>query len=191
MIISITEYVDELHKYLSDNLSKYFGIASKKTEEISEGSQFASFAEIYDYTMPSSALVDGYPSKCPVIVIRLDNRSDINKYTISLCICVSYNAVSEREKARPIAQELNVFEFDETQTDYETESDRELIKTSILYTDIIYNLLLNNKELAIENIQYEMPSADLPEFPYCITTITFDTILNRRMIGQDPYADLY
>ena len=191
MIISITEYIDELYKYLTANLVQTYGIASKVDTNITNDHIFASMSDIYIGTMPACYLSGPYPAKCPSMVIRLDSQNEDNSFTISLCLCVCYSSISENEKAKPVEGAFNRYTFDNKSQEYTTNADAALWKTSVLYTEKIYNLLMNNKTLAIENLAAEHVTSDLPDFPYAVSTITFDTKINRSYIGQNPYDNLY
>lgn len=188
-IITITQFVNALTDYLEDCFEDYHGLSFKCNANDPDSGENISKPYIYQYLMPSSELVDGYPNKSPCIVITVDNRND-NTYSLTLHLCVSYAAVSEKEKVHKVAAGSDVYEYSE-EDGYDTQSDIELYKSSLLFNDLVYNMLKQNRGLGLNNIQSELPTPDLEDFPYSISGITFEVHLNHFSIGQDPVADLY
>lgn len=144
--------------------------------------------EIYLFTMPSSAIIDGYPSRCPAIVLTLDGRDD-SSYLITAHLCVSCASISEQEIARPNKDNPNYTVG--TGEGYDTASDNDLIIMSILFTDQITNYLMNCTEMSLSQISPEYQSADLDEFPYAVSSVSFRLLVNKEHIGQNPYGSYY
>lgn len=186
-IFTITQFIDALTEYLNDSFKDYSGLAFKCSNDPNSGDN-TSKPFIYQYLMPSSDLIEGYPNKSPCIVITVDNRND-NTYNLSVHLCVRYDSISEKEKVHQV-DASDIYEYSD-EDGYETQSDVELYKSSLLFNDLVYNLLKTNRGLNLQNIQSELPQPDLIEFPYSTSTITFEVQLNSRNIGQDAYNDLY
>ena len=62
---------------------------------------------------------------------------------------------------------------------------------SILFTDQITNYLMNCTEMSLSQISPEYQSADLDEFPYAVSSVSFRLLVNKEHIGQNPYDSLY
>lgn len=171
----------KLIKYLQDKLTedKYF-INYKSTTDPNEFER--AIPTIYMLTMPSSDIIDGYPARCPAIVLTLEGR-DEESYTVAAHLCVSCASISEQEIARPDDKLPNIYNVGEGEG-YNTVSDEDLLTMGILFTDQISNYLYNSLELSISDISVEYPTADLEDFPYAISTITFKLITNKAKINQ-------
>lgn len=187
MLIHILDYIAKLHEYLESALNDN-GIAFKPTTD-AETAAFTTHPHVYELTMPSTSLKGDYPSDCPAIVIRLDAQND-NTYTISLAICISYVAKSDAEIAIPDGGGL--YHFDASAGNPDTDSDVSLLRSSIQYTEKIVDLLHKFTGFTIDNIAVDLPTANLPDFPYAVSVVTFDAEINRGRVGQHAsYEDLY
>lgn len=145
--------------------------------------------DVFTFTMPSSALVDGYPARCPCICITLDGRDNFT-YDVTLHLCISNASLSEKEMARPdtkIPGRYNVGDGD----GYSTEGDSDLIAESILFTDQINQYLENYTAADIRSITVEYVDADLADYPYAISTIYFKMNVNISKIGERPFDNFY
>ena len=147
-----------------------------------------SVPDIYCFTMPSSAIIDTYPAKCPSICITLDGRDDYN-YIITVNLCISSASRSDKEMANP-TETPNLYEMGESD-EYTTESDDDLIVESILFTDQIYNYIMNYTGSDISEMSVEYPDVSLPDFPYAISSVSFKMAVNQSHIGQNPYDSCY
>lgn len=143
---------------------------------------------IYCFTMPSSAIVDSYPAKCPSICITLDGRDDYS-YNITTHLCISSASRSDKEMANP-TETPNLYEMGEGD-EYTTESDDDLIIESILFTDQIYNYIMNYMGADITEVAVEYPDVSLPDFPYAISNVSFKMTVDRDHINNNPYNDMY
>lgn len=188
MIISITNFIDDLTNYFEEAFKDYEGLAYKCSCDPNSGEQTA-HPDIYQYLMPSSMLVDGYPSRSPCIVLCVDSLEQ-DVYSCSAHACVRYDAIAEQEKAHKIAGTDNLYEYSDADG-YNTVSDIQLYKSSLLFTTHIHKLLCNYTNVPLENISVELPDPSLPDFPYSISCINFTVKLNRTNIGKDPYNSLY
>lgn len=184
--MNIIQAVKEIANYLSNCFEKdkfylnYKGTTDPENFEVKK-------PDIYIFTCPSSAMIDGYPSSCPCIVLTLDGR-DNSTYDITANLCISSSSISEQEKARPNGD--NTFDVGEGEG-YSTEADDDLILESILFTDQICNYIYNFTQLDISNISVEYPDVSLPDFPYAVSSVSFNVSVNLSHIAQNPYNDLY
>lgn len=182
----ITQIIEKLAQYLQGNLeADKHTLQYKSTVEMSEFE--TSIPQIYKYTMPSSTLIDGYPARCPAIVITLDGRDDAI-YDVTLHLCVSNVSVNDKEKAYKVGE--NCYEMGESDV-YNTSGDYDLIVESILFTDQIYNYMSNCKELDVSDINIIYTDADLTEYPYATSSVSFKVGCNKSHVGQDPYHEYY
>lgn len=188
-ITSITQFMDKLYEYISLSFKDYKGLAYKCNTSPDDGS-YTSQPEIYKYLMPSSELVDDYPVKSPCIVLTVDSAEGDNNYTLSVHLCVKYDSVASNEVARKVAGSDNLYEFD-IGTTYSTNSDLELYKSALLFTEFVHNKICMNKDLNITDITVTLPEPTLPEFPYATSAVTFKTQINAFKVAQNPYHDLY
>mgnify|MGYP003289594334 CR=1 FL=1 len=186
-IITITQFVDALTDYLEESFEDYHGLSFKCSNDPNSGDN-TSKPYIYQYLMPSSELIDGYPNKSPCLVITVDNRNN-NDYSLTVHLCVRYDSIAEKEKVHKVA-DSDIYEYSDDEG-YDTQSDIELYKSSLLFNDLVYNLLKQNRGLGLTNIQSELPSPELADFPYSISSVTFDVHLNQFSVSQDPVSDLY
>lgn len=184
--MNIIQAVKEIANYLSNCFEKdKFYLQYKSTTNPEEFE--VKKPDIYIFTCQSSALIDGYPARCPCIVLTLDGRDD-STYDITINLCISSASVSEQEKARQ--NNDNSFNVGDGEG-YSTESDDDLIIESILFTDQVTNYIYNFTQLDISNINVEYPDVNLPDFPYAISSVSFKVAVNLEHRGQDPYNDLY
>jgi hypothetical protein len=186
--MNIVKAFEILASYLRKHLAndKYF-IQYKSTIDPEEFE--ASVPDIFCFTCPSSAIVDSYPAKCPCIVLTLDGRDDTS-YDITANLCISSASRSEQEMARPVEGNQNLYNVGEGEG-YSTESDEDLIIESILFTDQICNYIYNFTTLDVSEISVTYPDVSLPDFPYCISSVSFKLSVNLEHRGQNPFNDLY
>lgn len=185
--MTIVQAVEALAKYLHEKLTlDQYSLQYKSTTEPDEFETH--IPDIYCFTMPSSAIIDSYPARCPSICLTLDGRDDYN-YTITAHLCISSASRCDKEMANP-TQVPNVYEMGEGD-EYTTESDDDLIVESILFTDQIYNYIMNYTAADMAEVTVEYPDVSLPDFPYAISSVSFKMIINPAFIGQNPYNDLY
>lgn len=186
--MTIVQAIKSLAEYLQGRLAedKYY-LQYKSTTNPEEFE--AAVPSIYCFTMPSSAIIDTYPAKCPCICITLDGRDDTS-YTITLHLCISSASVSEQEMATPVEGQKNLYNVGEGEN-YNTDSDADLLIEGILFTDQIFNYVSNFTLLALDEISVEYPSVDLPDFPYAVSSVSFKMSVNLSRAGQDPYNLLY
>ncbi len=178
--MNIIQAVNSLAEYLQTKLTedKYY-LQYKSTTDPAEFE--AVVPSIYCFTMPSSAIIDTYPAKCPCICITLDGR-DAYSYSITLHLCISSASVSEQETAVPVKGSQNLYNVGKGEN-YNTESDSDLLIEGILFTDQISHYISNFTLFALDGISVEYPSVDLPDFPYAISSISFKMSVNRDNIG--------
>lgn len=186
--MTIVQAIKSLAEYLQGRLAedKYY-LQYKSTTNPEEFE--AAVPSIYCFTMPSSAIIDTYPAKCPCICITLDGRDDTS-YSITLHLCISSASVSEQEMATPVEGQKNLYNVGEGEN-YNTDSDTDLLIEGILFTDQIFNYVSNFTLLALDEISVEYPSVDLPDFPYAVSSVSFKMSVNLSRVGQDPYSSLY
>ena len=186
--MTIVQAIKTLAEYLQGRLTedKYY-LQYKSTTNPEEFE--AAVPSIYCFTMPSSAIIDTYPAKCPCICITLDGRDDTS-YSITLHLCISSASVSEQEMATPVEGQKNLYNVGEGEN-YNTDSDSDLLIEGILFTDQIFNYVSNFTLLALDEISVEYPSVDLPDFPYAVSSVSFKMSVNLSRVGQDPYSSLY
>ena len=187
-ILNITNYITALHDYLAHSFEHY-GLAFHADKDPASGEN-TNKPEIYDYLMPATALNDGYPARCPCIVITVDSQAADNTYSLALHTCVCYAAVANNEKVHQVNGEINRYEYG-TEGGYDTNADVELYKSSLLLTEFVHDALCKATALNVRNISVELPAPDLQDFPYCISTVRFDTQLNFIKAGQNAYHDYY
>ena len=184
--MNIIQAVKEIANYLSNCFEKdKFYLNYKSTTDPEEFE--VKKPEIFIFTCPSSSMIDGYPARCPCIVLTLDGRDD-STCEITANLCVSSSSLSEQEKARLNLD--NTFTVGEGEG-YTTESDEDLIIESILFTDQITNYLYNFTQLDINNINVEYPDVSLPDFPYAVSCVSFKVSVNLEHRGQDPFSQYY
>lgn len=178
--MNIIQAVRSLAEYLKNKLEegKYY-LQYKSTTDPSEFE--ASVPSIYCFTMPSSAIIDTYPAKCPCICITLDGRGE-STYSITLHLCISSSSLSEKEMATPVEGSRNLYDVGKGEN-YNTESDDDLLIEGILFTDQVYNYISNWTSFDISEVTIEYPSVDLPDFPYAISSVSFKMGVNRDNIG--------
>lgn len=186
--MTIIQAIKSLAEYLQTKLTedKYY-LQYKSTTDPAEFE--AAVPSVYCFTMPSSAIIDTYPAKCPCICITLDGRDD-HSYSITLHLCISSASASEQEIAVPVGGVRNLYNVGAGEN-YNTESDNDLLIEGILFTDQIANYMYNWTAIDVSEISIEYPSVDLPDFPYAISSISFKMSINRDMIGQNPYDSFY
>lgn len=188
-IISITQYIDRLYEYLTGFFDDYHGIAAKSNDE-PFGGEFLNKPYIYRYLMPSCDLCGQYPSKSPCIVITVDSQDDNTTYSITLHLCVKYDAISEAEKARPIPGAVGAYEFVESD-DYNTNADVELYKESLIFTELLTSVLYKNQGLSISDVTSELPDPTLPDHPYCVSSISFKAKVNVAEVNVKAAYDSF
>lgn len=200
--MNIIQAVKEIANYLSNCFEKdkfYLQYKSTTNPEEFETKK----PDIYIFTCPSSSLKDGYPSRCPSVVITLDGRDD-SEYSITVNLCVSSSSLAKQEIAvRNDDNSYTVGEYDgplpvgehegetDSDVDCDTESDNDLIIESILFTEQVCNYIYNFTDLDINNISVEYPDVSLPDHPYAISSVSFKVSVNLEHRGQNPYNDLY
>lgn len=174
---TIIEHLQSLKKYLDERLEG--DINSLRYKSTIEPDMFSTQKpEIYLFTMPSSGLVDGYPSKCPCMCITLDGREGENQYAIGVHLCVSNGSTSEAEKAIRVGE--NKYQFNSDNRDYTTDADEDLVVESILFTNQIYNYIRNYTQVNVTDLSLEYPDVSLPDFPYAISNLTFKIQIDDR-----------
>lgn len=188
MIISITDFINDLTEYFEEAFKDYHGLAYKCSCDPNSGENTA-HPDIYQYLMPSSMLENGYPVKSPCIVLCIDELTQ-DGYSCSVHACVSYSAIAEQEKVHKVPGEENVYEYSEADG-YDTVSDVQLYKSSLLFTTHLHQLLCNYTRVPLENITVELPNPALPDFPHSVSAISFTVKPNRFNIGTCAYHDLY
>ena len=188
-ITNIIQYVDALYEYLSECFDDYHGLSYKDESNPDSGSN-TSKPVIYKFLCPSSDCIDEYPARCPALCISLDERSSASTYRLAITTCVQYSSVSNREKIEKASQDSEKWKYLD-EDGYDTKSDVELYTASLMLSDFVFNKLSMNKKLNINNLSVELPDSSLPDFPYSISTITFETSLNLSQIAQNPYHDMY
>ena len=151
--MNIIQAVKEIASYLSQCFEKdKFYLNYKSTTDPEEFETRK--PEIFIFTCPSSAMIEGYPARCPCVVLTLDGRDD-SEYSLTANLCISSSSLSEQEKARPnVDKTFTLGEGD----GYNTESDEDLIIESILFTDQVCDYIYNFTQLDINNISVEYPS---------------------------------
>ena len=186
--MNIIQAVNSLAEYLQTKLTedKYY-LQYKSTTDPTEFE--AAVPSIYCFTMPSSAIIDTYPAKCPCICITLDGR-DESSYSITLHLCISSASISEQEMAVPVKGSQNLYNVGEGEN-YNTESDSDLLIEGILFTDQISRYISNFTLFALDEISVEYPSVDLPDFPYAVSSVSFKMSVNLSRAGENPYNTLY
>ena len=186
--MTIVQAIKSLAEYLQSRLSedKYY-LQYKSTTNPDEFE--ASIPSIYCFTMPSSAIIDSYPAKCPCICITLDGRDDTS-YNITVHLCISSASISEQEMAVPVEGAQNLYNVGEGEN-YTTESDSDLLIEGILFTDQIARYMYNYTSMDVSEISIEYPSVDLPDFPYAISSVSFKMSVNLSRIGENAYDSLY
>lgn len=181
------------------NLAKYL---SEKFTEDNDTLQYKSTTKPYDYktaipsiycfTVPSSALVDTYPAKCPCVCITLDGRDDYH-YDITLHLCIGSPSKCEKEITTPIEVEgikMPIYELGEGD-DYTTEADDDLLIESILFTDQVARYMANYTAIDHSETRVMYPEVDLPDFPYAVSEISFRMSVNIDHIGSRPFDEYY
>lgn len=215
--MTIIQAVEEIANYLSNCFKKdKFYIQYKSTTNPEEFE--TKTPEIYIFTCPSSSLKEGYPSRCPSIVLTLDGRDDYT-YDITVNLCISSASLSKKEVAtknndgsftvgeydgelhgigadnKNVDGSLSVGEVEQgkekSDIKCDTEADVDLVIESILFTDQICNYIYNFTELNISNIAVEYPDVNLPDSPYAISAVSFKVSVNLEHRDQNPYNDLY
>lgn len=185
--MTIVKAIQNLVSYLQMKLTEdKYGLQYKSTTEPDEFE--VSIPDIYMFTVPSSALIDSYPAKCPCICITLDGRDDYN-YNVSLHLCISNVSTSDKEMANP-TKVPNVYELG-TGEEYSTIADEDLLVEGILFTDQIYNYMMNYSAADISELSVEYPEVDLPDFPYAVSTVSFKMAVNVPNIGARLYDEYY
>lgn len=186
--MTIVQAIKSLAEYLQSRLSedKHY-LQYKSTTNPDEFE--ASIPSIYCFTMPSSAIIDSYPAKCPCICITLDGRDDTS-YNITLHLCISSASISDQEMAVPVEGHTNLYNVGEGEN-YTTESDSDLLIEGILFTDQISRYMYNYTSMDISEISIEYPSVDLPDFPYAVSSVSFKMSVNLSRVGENPYDSLY
>lgn len=188
MLVTITDFIDDLTNYFENAFEDYEGLSYKCSNDPNSGENTA-HPDIFQYLMPSSMLIDGYPSKSPCIVLCVDSLEQ-DTYSCSVHACIRYDSISEQEKVQKIPSADNLYEYLDTDG-YNTVSDVQLYKSSLLFTTHIHKLLCNYTNVPLDNITVELPDPSLPDFPYSISSVNFNVKLNRTKIGMDPYGSLY
>lgn len=186
--MTIVQTIQELAQYLKQQLASdrdYLQYKSTANPDEYE----TSVPAIYCFTVPSSAIVDTYPAKCPSICITLNGRDDY-KYSVTINLCISSVSRSSKEIASPTSIS-NIYTFNAEDNTYSTESDDDLIIESILFTDQIYNYIMNYVAVEISELIVEYPDVSLPDFPYAISAVSFKLAANQDHIGQNPFSDYY
>lgn len=185
--MDIIRAVKKLAEYLNTRFSEdKFYLQYKSTLQPNEFEVCT--PTIYTFTAPSSELVDGYyPAKCPCVVLTLDAREDYN-YTLTANLCISNVSTSEREMAHKLAD--NLYKIGEGEN-YTTEADLDLVMLSIMFTDQVYNYMKQYKELNVSNVLVNYPEVSLPDFPYAISSVTFQISINISEVGQIAFHDYY
>ena len=210
--MTIIQAVKEIANYLSNCFEKdKFYIQYKSTTNPEEFE--TKTPEIYIFTCPSSELIEGYPARCPSIVLTLDGRDD-STYDITVNLCISSASLSKQEIAiKNNDGSFTVGEYDgpltvgedngsstvgeveernkESDVNCDTRADRDLVIESILFTDQICNYIYNFTELNISNIAVDYTDVSLPDSPYAISSVSFKVSVNLEHRGQNPYNDLY
>lgn len=191
--MTIVKAIQDLAVYLSKKFTEDKNTLQYKstTEPYDYG---VSIPAIYCFTVPSSALVDTYPAKCPCICITLDGRDDYN-YNITLHLCISSASRSDKETTVPCLDDEgkpipNHYEFLEGH-DYTTESDDDLLIESILFTDQVARYMANYTAIDHNETFVQYPQVDLPDFPYAVSEISFRLSVNIDKIGQNPFEQYY
>ena len=186
--MTIVQAIKSLAEYLQSRLSedKYY-LQYKSTTNPDEFE--AAVPSIYCFTMPSSAIIDSYPAKCPCICITLDGRDDTS-YNITLHLCISSASISDQEMAVPIEGHTNLYNVGEGEN-YTTESDSDLLIEGVLFTDQISRYISNFTLFALDEISVEYPSVDLPDFPYAVSSVSFKMSVNLSRVGENAYDSLY
>lgn len=185
--MTIVNTIQLIAAYLKAKLTEDKNTLQYKSTTVPSDFEVA-IPDIYCFTMPSSTVIDSYPARCPAICITLDGRDNYN-YTVSLHLCISSASKSSKEVAIPTAMP-NTYEMG-TSEEYDTNADDDLLIESILFTDQIYNYILQFTTFAVSDLSVEYPSVDLPDYPYAVSRVTFSVVVNQANIGGRPYDDFY
>lgn len=185
--MTIVNTIQLIAAYLKAKLTEDKNTLQYKSTTVPSDFEVA-IPDIYCFTMPSSTIIDSYPARCPAICITLDGRDNYN-YTVSLHLCISSASKSSKEVAIP-TDIPNIYEMG-TSEEYDTNADDDLLIESILFTDQIYNYILQFTTFAVSDLSVEYPSVDLPDYPYAVSRVTFNVVVNQANIGGRPYDDFY
>lgn len=189
-LVSVTDYIDKIYDHLEDAFKDYHGLAYKDSTDPDSGSN-TSKPDIYKYLMPSSDLIEGYPAKSPAIVIAIDSIDADHNANISLYLCVKYEAVSEKEKVKKVLGS-DYYEY-LTDAGYDLQNvDVDLYKTSLRFTEYVFNIMSNCTSLDINDLSINLPQADLPDYPYAVSSVSFNININPFKVSQQmPFVDTY
>lgn len=187
--MTIVESVELLAQYMREKFEELkYSIQYKSAQSPREFE--ASAVKVYAFTMPSSDIVDGYPNKCPCVVLTVDGRND-DGYTVTAHICINSPSISEREVAHP-TKIPNLYDVGTGASDnYDTAADVDLLIESLIITEQTYNIIARNTGKILSSISMETPSPDLPDFPYAVSSVQFVINPNPEKIGENGFVEFY
>lgn len=185
--VSIVDYIEHIKAYLDGYFKGSYGVSYHSNVEPKSGEN-TSVPEVYAGLMPSTALNEEYPARCPCIVITWDSMTGEGVYNITLHLCVGYASISDAEKVRPVKGKPGFFEYIEGEA-YDTNADSALWKASSIFSESVFKAVLNDTELSVQNAFIEPVDASLPDYPYAISQIHFEIIPNRQNVGIQMSVD--
>ena len=178
--MSITEFINILCGRIRD----HFRVPAKMIEGFAyrkdETGEAVHMPTVYPFTVPTAELSDGMPKKTPCVVVTVPEcvkiAADCVTYRVRLALCVCYPGISSDEWCEPVGTN----EYEEATGDENSDSGLELIKTSFLFSEQILRALDCAHDLSISEVTFEPCDADLQDYPYAVSAISFTTRIIRR-----------
>lgn len=185
--MNITEFVEVLRlrlaEHFRDGAKMVEGLAYRKDET---GAAVHAPA-IYSFTVPTSDLSDGMPKKTPCVVITVPECVEVGAgfiiYRVRLALCICYPGISSGEYVKRVGAN----DYEEAEGEENSDAGRELVKTSFLFTEQILRALDMMHDLSIQGARVETCEADLPDYPFAVSAISFNT----RIIRRDHLEEFY
>lgn len=180
--VSIVDYIEHIKDYLDGYFKGSYGVSYHSDVDPKSGENTA-VPDVYAGLMPSTAINEDYPSRCPCIVITWDSMTGEGVYNITLHLCVGYAAIADAEKVKPAEGKPGFFEYVDGES-YDTNADYALWKASAMFSEDVFKAMSNDAELGMQNAVIEPVDASLPDYPYAISQIHFEIVPNRQKVGM-------
>lgn len=185
--MTITEFVEALR----ERLVASFRVAGRTIEGLAyradETGEARHEPTVYPFSVPTADLSDGMPKKTPCVVITVPECVSVEKtevtFRVRLALCVGYAGIAPDE----YVERIGANEYAETEEKPNSDAALELCKTSILFTDQILRKLRKMRDLSMKEFNVEMCAADIPDYPFAVSAISFDTSIT----DDDFLTDLY
>lgn len=187
-IVSIIDQVHAVAEHLRDFYEREKYSIQFKNDESAAGFETAK-PSVYELSVLSSEMRNGYPTKCPCAVITISQIDGDGVAQCAIEMCVVDPTISPSEIAKKVEDSPGFYTLGDEAIQSTTQNN--LIRESVRFMELTLRALRNCKTVDITDITAEAPEPNTPYYPYSTSIIYFSTALNRCKIGENPLNNLF